>query len=196
MSPWENFPIAVGWVKRFLTALAFLSGVHSYFSRVCIRISVTRVFVRICVGQKISSRPFKYFLNEFAFQVKQPRQICSDARSNICWVHFTLRPLGHALEEAPQTPPSSMRGQTQQWWVVSVFLMRGQTLFQQRTGWPPFDACVASSKIFNMFCSVFYNFSTIWWWTVSTGFGSWEVRRCLQFPLYLYFSSSHCICTL
>ena len=91
MSPWENFPIAVGWVKRFLTALAFLSGVHSYFSRVCIRISVTRVFVRICVGQKISSRPFKYFLNEFAFQVKQPRQICSDARSNICRVHFTLK---------------------------------------------------------------------------------------------------------
>ena len=100
------------------------------------------------------------------------------------------RPLGHALGEAPQTPPSSMRGQTQRWWAVSVFLMGGQTLFLVATFW---HVCVASSKVFNMFCSAFYNFSTIWWRTVSSGFGSWEVRRSLQFPLYLYFSSSHSI---
>ena len=89
MSPWENFPIAVGWVKRFLTALAFLvrcafvflSGLYLYFCYTCI-------CTYLCWTK---SRPFKYFLTEFAFQVKQPRQICSDARSNICRVHFTLK---------------------------------------------------------------------------------------------------------
>ena len=58
MSPWENFPIAVGWVKHFLTALALLSV------RICI--SITRVFERICVAQNFSSRLVKYFLTEFA----------------------------------------------------------------------------------------------------------------------------------
>ena len=100
----------------------------------------------------------------------------------------------HALGEAPQTHPIVHERSDPA--VVSCV-----SFPHERSDAVPAENRVATfwrvcGFLKNIICSAFYNFSTIWWWAPSSGFGSWEVRRCLQFPLYLNFSSSLCSYTI
>ena len=169
LSPWENFPIAVGWLGQTFpqSAIAFLSHVYFYYMCICtylqshfstVCISITSVFVRIC---RQTGQIFPHWI--CISSAALPAQICTRTAGK----HLPLSAFYTQASQATNYERHKLLivHERSERVVSSVGLplMRGQTQFHHRTcGRNKYGFKCYFLKKYSPLCSAFDHFLTIW----------------------------------